>query len=141
MLQKVILPRRVKADSADGFIATALMFTAFFVILAINGSLPPLLQRLSVIGIPVAFLYIVLRDSIGKGTSFGKKWLGLQIIDLRTGAACTAGRVWMRNLTDLIPILNAIDFLLMCIDPRGQKIMDKILQIQVVDLNAANQYR
>ena len=110
------------------------MLVPLFAIPAIADSLPPLLQKLSVIGIPAAILYVVFRDSIGKGTSFEKKWLGLQIIDLKTGAACTAGRVWSRNLTDLVPILNAIDFVLMCIDPRGQKIMDKVLQIQVTEI-------
>jgi len=131
--RKVILPRRIEADSADGLITAIVMLVPVYAIPAIANLLPPPLQKLSIIGIPAAILYVLFRDSIGKGTSLGKKWLGLRIIDLKTGAPCTAGRVWSRNLTDLVPILNAIDFVLMCIDPRGQKIMDKVLQIQVTE--------
>ena len=32
-----------------------------------------------------------------------------------------------------MPIINLIDFILMCIDPRGQKLMDKWLGIQLVE--------
>lgn len=133
MPRKVILPRRIKADTADSLIAVTAMLAPLLVMSAIADFLPPLLHKLSIIGIPGALLYVVFRDSIGRGTSIGKKWLRLQVVDLRTGSPCTAGRVWARNLTDLIPILNAIDFVLMCIDPRGQKIMDKILHIMVSD--------
>jgi hypothetical protein len=52
---------------------------------------------------------------------------------VKTGAPCTTDRVWSRNLADLIPIVDVIDFVLMCLDPRGQKMMDKILHIQVTE--------
>jgi hypothetical protein len=30
-------------------------------------------------------------------------------------------------------VVNVIDFIMMCVDKRGQKLMDKLLKIQVVD--------
>src|SRR5262249_53440302 len=86
--------------------------------------LPSVLHPLSLVGIVGGLLYIVFRDSCGKGTSLGKRWLGLRIIDLQTGVPCSSRRVWARNLFDLIPILNTVDFILMCLDSRGQKLMD-----------------
>lgn len=83
--------------------------------------------------IPGGILYIVFRDSVGTGTNLGKRWLGLQVIDLQTGMPCVSRRVWVRNVLDPIPILDVIDFVLMCLDLRGQKIMDKVLQTQVAE--------
>ena len=50
-----------------------------------------------------------------------------------SGVPITTGRVWARDLLDGVPILNTIDFVLMCIDRRGQKVMDKLLGVQVVE--------
>jgi hypothetical protein len=54
-------------------------------------------------------------------------------MDLQTGMPCVGRRVWARNVLDPVPILDLIDFVLMCLDSRGQKIMDKVLQTQVVE--------
>ncbi|MBI3455306.1 MAG: RDD family protein [Candidatus Rokubacteria bacterium] len=130
---KVILPRRFKADSIDGVAATILMLVPLFALTAIGDLLPSWLQPLPLIGIPGGVFYIVFRDAMGKGASVGKRALGLRIIDLRTGTPCSARRVWARNLLDLIPIVDLIDFVLMCLDSRGQKMMDKVLDTQVVE--------
>lgn len=130
---KVILPRRSKADSIDGVAATILMLVPLFALTAIGDLLPSWLQPLLLIGIPGGVFYIVFRDAMGKGTSVGKRALGLRIIDLRTGTPCSPRRVWARNLLDLIPIVDLIDFVLMCLDSRGQKMMDKVLDTQVVE--------
>jgi len=55
------------------------------------------------------------------------------MMDLRTGKPCSARSPWARNVCDVVPILNLIDFVMMCIDVRGQKLMDKRLQVQLVD--------
>jgi len=34
----------------------------------------------------------------------------------------------------VVPIINVIDFIMMCVDRRGQKIMDRWLQLQVVEV-------
>jgi len=101
---KVVLPRRVKADLA------------------------------TIVAVPAAILYTVFRDAAGGGVSLGKRALGLTIIRLVDGRRCTARHVWARNLLDVVPIINVIDFIMMCVDRRGQKIMDRWLQLQVVEV-------
>ena len=59
--------------------------------------------------------------------------MGLTIICLVDGRRCSAQHVWARNLLDVVPIVNLIDFIMMCVDRRGQKIMDKWLRLQVVE--------
>lgn len=130
---KVLFARRLNADTTDGVIAAALMLVPMFLIGRLAESLPAGLERLGILGIPVGLFYAIFRDAVGRGTSPGKRMLGLHLVDLRTGNLCSAARVWRRNLTDLVPVLNLIDFILMCIDPRGQKMMDKKLQVQLVD--------
>jgi RDD family len=130
---KVILPRRFKTDAVDSVIATVIMLVPIFAVTAIGDLLPSWLQALPLIGIPGAILYIIFRDAAGMGTSAGKRALRFRIIDLRTELSCSGRRGWARNVLDPIPILDVIDFVMMCLDSRGQKIMDKVLQTQVVE--------
>src|SRR5438094_492342 len=60
-------------------------------------AVPVALQPLSLVGVPGSLLYCAFRDTLGNGTSLGKRWLGLQVIDLRTGAPCPGRRVWARD--------------------------------------------
>jgi uncharacterized RDD family membrane protein YckC len=133
MFKKVLLPQRIKADVLDGLIASFLLFTPMFVIYGYADYLVESFQRLSVVGIPVALVYGIFRDSVGRGTSVGKRALGLIVIDAQTGKPCDGKRVIARNVLDIIPVLDFVDFLLTCIDKKGQKIMDKMLGIQVTD--------
>jgi uncharacterized RDD family membrane protein YckC len=82
-------------------------------------------------GIPLALIYLIFRDSIGRGTSLGKRALGLSLVDLRTGQPCDGRRVLARNIIDIIPVIDLIDFVLTCVDENGQKMMDKVLGTQV----------
>jgi uncharacterized RDD family membrane protein YckC len=109
------------------------MFLPAFAMAAVGGVLPSVFQPLSIVGMPGGVLYGMFRDSFGKGTSLGKRWLGLRLIDVHTGVQCSGRRVWARNLLDLIPIVNLIDFTLMCLDARGQKMMDKALKTQLIE--------
>ena len=128
---RVVLPRRVKADLVDEAIAAAILFGPLGQALA--GSVPDLLLRVTIVAIPAAILYAVFRDAVGGGASLGKRALGLTIICLVDGRRCSAQHVWARNLLDVVPIVNLIDFIMMCVDRRGQKIMDKWLRLQVVE--------
>jgi uncharacterized RDD family membrane protein YckC len=130
---KVILPRRFKADTADSVIATGIMLVPLFTLYPFAQSWPAVLQPLPLVGFPAGVLYVVFSDAVAKGTSLGKRWVGLQVIDLRSGAPCAARRVWARNLLDPIPILDVIDCALMCLDRRGQKLMDNVLGTQVIE--------
>jgi hypothetical protein len=85
MLRKVLLPQRIKSDVVDGAISSSLMLVPMYVVYGYADYLAEAFQRLSIAGIPLALLYLIFRDSIGKGTSLGKKALGLIIVDLKTG--------------------------------------------------------
>jgi uncharacterized RDD family membrane protein YckC len=130
---RVILPRRIKADLADGVISSALMIGPLLLGEALVGVLPELLLRVFVLSIPAAIGYALFRDALGQGTSLGKRFLGLRVITLADGRLATAGRVWSRNLLDVVPIVSLIDFIWMCVDRHGQKVLDRGLGTQVVE--------
>jgi len=130
---KVYFARRLNADTFDGVLAFALLTLPMLLVSSNAASLPDAVRRLGIVGVPAAILYGLFRDAVGRGSSFGKRVLGLRLVDLRTGELCSASRVWLRNITDVVPILNLIDFILMCVDTRGQKLMDKHLRTQLVD--------
>lgn len=132
---KVILPRRIKADLLDDALTAAIMFGPLLVGQGLTGVLPDSILRLFVLGIPVGIGYFLFRDSIGLGTSVGKRVLGLRLIRLEDGEPCTPGRVWARNLVDPIPVLGLVDFVWMCFDKHGQKLMDRKLRTQVVEIS------
>lgn len=130
---RVILPRRIKADLADGAIAATILICPLLVGQALTGIVPDSLLRVFGLGIPAGAGYSLFRDSAGRGTSLGKRVLGLRLIRLEDGKPCTARRVWARNLLDPIPIVDLIDFVFMCVDEHGQKLMDRRLQTHVVE--------
>lgn len=129
----VILPRRIKAELFDSTIASAIAVVPALIGQGLADRLPDLLLRLFWLGIPAAILYVLFRDAVGRGTSWGKRALGLRIIDVTNGAVCGRGQVWARNLLDVIPVINFIDFIWMCVDKHGQKWMDRWLGTQVVE--------
>jgi len=127
------LPQRIKSDVIDGAISFSLMLVPLYVFYGGADYLPPYFHRLSIAGIPAAILYVIFRDSIAKGTSLGKRALGLVIVDLKTGLPCNGTRVLARNVIDIVPIIDLLDLVLTCVDKRGQKIMDKVLSTQVTE--------
>jgi hypothetical protein len=135
---KVILPRRIKADLVDGAIATTIVLCPLLVGQGLTGIVPDSLLRSLMLGIPAAIGYSMFRDSLGRGTSLGKRLIGLRLIRLEDGKPCGPRRVWSRNLLDLVPLVDSIDFLLMCFDEHGQKLMDKELQTQLVEQSDFN---
>jgi uncharacterized RDD family membrane protein YckC len=83
----------------------------------------------------MSFLYMLFRDTIGRGSSPGKRAVGLVVIDVESGRESSGARVWLRDFIDMIPFVNLVDFLGSCMDMHGQKMMDKKLKTQVVERN------
>jgi hypothetical protein len=129
----VLLPRRIKADLTDGAIGAAIMLVPLLIGQALTGVAPSHLLRLLLLAIPAGLVYCLVRDAIGRGTSFGKRALRLCLIRLEDGQLCGARRVWARNLLDWIPLVNIVDFVWMCADRHGQKIMDRRLRTQIIE--------
>ena len=67
------------------------------------------LGLLGFVGGLVALAYALFQDGLGRGQSYAKKWMGLQVIDTRTGGPCTFGQSFIRNL--LLLVLGFIDWL------------------------------
>lgn len=134
---RVALPRRIKADLVDGAIAAVIFIVPVLTGQAVSDVVPDAGRRLFALGIPAAIVYSLFRDAAAGGTSLGKRALGLGVIALEDGRPCRAGRVWARNLLDPIPIVGLVDFIWMCVDRHGQKLMDKLFRTQVVETPAA----
>jgi uncharacterized RDD family membrane protein YckC len=131
--RKVILPRRMMADLIDGMIAIAIILVPVLVADDLSEVLPDSILRIAILGIPLGILYEVFRDWVGRGTSLGKRALGLTIISVEQGRPSRGSEVWTRNLLDLVPVWSFGDFISMCVDPHGQKFMDKRLKIQLIE--------
>ncbi|UNC91018.1 RDD family protein [Candidatus Contubernalis alkaliaceticus] len=90
--------------------------------------------------------YILLRDSFGKGQSFGKRLFGLKVIKLDNGLSCSPGDSFMRNLPGfgfilLNYFLPIFTFPFLLIEPvtifrslKGQRIGDCWARTQVIDI-------
>ena len=133
---KAALPRRIKADLVDGAIAAVILVVPVLVGQVLSDVVPDAGLRLFALGIPAAIVYSLFRDAAAGGTSLGKRALGLRVIALEDGRPCRARRVWARNLLDPIPIVGLVDFIWMCVDRHGQKLMDKLFRTQVVEETA-----
>ncbi len=73
-------------------------------------------------GIAWAIFYYLFADGLHTGQSFGKQWLGMQVVDATSGAPCTFGQSFLRNL--LLAILGPIDWLFI-FGERHQRLGDK----------------
>ena len=100
---RVILPRRIKADLVDAAIAATIVFCPLLLGQALAGVVPDPVLRTFILGIPAGIGYSLFRDAAGRGTSLGKRVLGLRLIRLEDGKPCTPRRVWTRNLLDPYP--------------------------------------
>ena len=72
-------------------------------------------------GIVWALFYHFFADALPGGQSFGKKWIGTYVINAKTGAPCSLGRSFIRNL---IAMLGPIDWLFI-FGERHQRLGDK----------------
>jgi uncharacterized RDD family membrane protein YckC len=56
-----------------------------------------------------AFVYLLFGDGLRGGQSFAKQWPGLRVVDADTGAPCTFGDSFIRNI--LLTFLGPIDWI------------------------------
>jgi uncharacterized RDD family membrane protein YckC len=121
------LPQRLAAQFLDGLVAALPPVAAFLVTFA--------LQRTGIVLIVLAclfaFLYTLLADGLEGGQSFGKRMVGIRVVSMQSGAPCSFGQSFIRNL--LLMILGPIDWIFIFGD-RRQRLGDKAAgTIVVVD--------
>lgn len=73
-------------------------------------------------GIGWALFYYFLADGLHGGQSLGKRWLGMRVISHATGAPCTFGQSFVRNV--LLALLGPLDWVFI-FGPRHQRLGDK----------------
>ena len=114
-------PQRLAGQFVDGLVAAV----PFLVALLVTALLP----RSEIVGVvPVAVaailgvLYTLLSDGLEGGQSIGKRLVGIRVVSMSTGAPCTFGQSFVRNL--LLMILGPIDWLFI-FGERHQRLGDK----------------
>jgi len=112
------LTQRLAAQFLDGLVAAALPVAAFLVTFVSN--------RVGVVLVVLtcifAFLYTLLADGLEGGQSYGKRMVGVRVVSMQTGAPCSFGQSFIRNL--LLMILGPIDWIFI-FGARRQRLGDK----------------
>lgn len=78
-------------------------------------------------------LYYFFADSLPGGQSFGKRMLGIAVVDKHTHAPCSPGQAFVRNL--LLFVLGIFDWVFILGDER-QRLGDKLAGTIVVEAAA-----
>ena len=111
-----------RSDRLFGQAIDGLVGGAPILLTALIPSVPQLFDgALLWIGILWAVFYHFFADGLPGGQSFGKKWIGTYVINATTGAPCTFGASFVRNL---LTILGPIDWLFI-FGERHQRLGDK----------------
>jgi uncharacterized RDD family membrane protein YckC len=95
---------RLLGQFVDGIVGAA-PFLVGLGLTAMNSSLGSVLIM---VGLAWSVFYYLFADGLSGGQSFAKQWLGLKVIDARSGQPCTFGQSFVRNL--LLAILGPIDW-------------------------------
>ena len=98
-------PSRLVGQIIDGVI-TGAPFIVAVVFASLNHTLGVLF---GLVAIAWSFFYYFFSDGFSGGQSFGKRALGMHVIDARTGAPCSYGQSFLRNL--LLALLGPIDWI------------------------------
>jgi uncharacterized RDD family membrane protein YckC len=53
-------------------------------------------------------LYFVFADGLHGGQSFAKQWLGMRVVDAKSGEPCTWGDSFIRNVFSLLGPIDAL---------------------------------
>jgi uncharacterized RDD family membrane protein YckC len=109
---------RLVGQMIDGFFAAAPILCS--VVLA--NIIPTLGFALAIAGVAWAAFYYFLADGLHGGQSFAKQWMGMRVVNAETGAPCTFGQSFIRNL--LLSVLGPLDWVFI-FGERHQRLGDK----------------
>lgn len=115
---------RFLGQMIDASIAGVPMFVATSVMRF--SDVPPF--PLLVLGAAWSFFYLFLADGLHEGQSFAKQLLGVRVVHAETGAPCTFGKSFVRNI---FTILGPIDWIFI-FGERHQRLGDKVAGTIVV---------
>jgi uncharacterized RDD family membrane protein YckC len=96
---------RLLGQIIDGVIG-ALPVIGAFVISSFSGAL----GGVSLLGAFLwSFWYYLFADGLRDGQSFGKRYVGMRVVDARSGMSCTFGQSFVRNV--LLAMLGPLDWI------------------------------
>jgi uncharacterized RDD family membrane protein YckC/RNA polymerase subunit RPABC4/transcription elongation factor Spt4 len=98
---------------------------------------------IGVLFLALPIVYGLIKDGLGEGQSWGKKIVGLMVVNLDNNTPCNKGKSFLRALiSGLIVAVPYLNLLTMWIEPimvlatdDGRKVADKVANTQVIDIN------
>lgn len=108
---------RFLGQMIDGSFAALPAFAAAIVARNLGAIAFPLIA----LGGAWSFFYLFLGDGLHEGQSFAKQWLGVRVVDAKTGRPCTFGQSFVRNI---FTVLGPIDWIFIFGDAH-QRLGDK----------------
>ncbi len=101
----------------------------FIVALFVGRLFGPFGVVLGVGGVLWAAFYFLFADGLRGGQSLGKRWIGMHVVSERSGAPCTFGQSFVRNV--LLAILGPFDWIFI-FGEQHQRLGDKVAGTVVV---------
>jgi uncharacterized RDD family membrane protein YckC len=117
---------RLGAQILDSFIA----FVPLFGVAILAGAAPGLFEVLLVPAILLVPLYILFADAFPGGQSYGKRLVGIAVVDKWSGAPCTAWQSFLRNV--LLAVLGFFDWVFI-FGEKHQRLGDMAAETIVVE--------
>lgn len=122
---------RLLAAIIDAVIMQPLVVPAVFWLMADSARGDPPIGGivLMVVGGLWMFVYAYVKDGL-KGASLGKRVVGLMVVSLKDNRPAGVGASILRAL--VLNFISAIEAIIVLIDPKGQRLGDKVAKTQVV---------
>lgn len=87
-------------------------------------------------------IYVFIKDGLGQGQSWGKRIMGLMVVNIETNSPCSKGRSALRALVSglvvMVPYLNFITYwiepIMVIVTDDGRKLADMAAKTQVIQL-------
>ncbi|MBA4319889.1 MAG: hypothetical protein C0412_15935 [Flavobacterium sp.] len=85
------------------------------------------------------FIYILIKDGLGEGQSYGKRALGLMVVNVNSNNPCSksnsAGRNIMFSIICSVPYIGyLLEIIMVFANPKGRKLSDLVAGTQVIDV-------
>jgi uncharacterized RDD family membrane protein YckC len=124
-------PSRLLGQVLDGVVAAAPLLAAVIVAAVIVAPLSESMgNTIFLVALAASLGYHFFADCLGKGQSYGKRWLGMAVVHADTGAPCTPGQSFVRNLT--LALLGPIDSIFI-LGSRHQRLGHMLARTLVVE--------
>jgi uncharacterized RDD family membrane protein YckC len=116
------LPQRLAAQFLDGLVVGVPVLALVYGGTVLYGFTDWPAGVLIAAAVLYAMSYVLFSDGLGGGQSLGKRWVGIRVVSSETGAPCTFGQSFVRNLP--LSILGPIDWIFI-FGERRQRLGDK----------------